>query len=58
MKLKYFHVSLENRIGPPRAERLRRGGSKTPCDLEKWNTSILPYSIMRPNFSKRKEAIL
>jgi len=57
MKCKYLHKFLGCKIGPPIGERLSDGGLKEPDDLEKWNTSIFPYSNMRPNLSKREETI-
>jgi len=35
MNPRYFHVFLEHRIGPPKAERLRERGSNTSYDLKK-----------------------
>ena len=35
MKPRYFQVSLEYRVGPPRDKRLREGELNKPIDLEK-----------------------
>ena len=58
MKPKYFQVFLEYRTGPPRMERSRGGGSKPPCDLEKWNTFIFECFIIRPKFFSKLEIML
>jgi len=35
MKPKYYQDILGDKIGPPKGERLRGGGLKIPCILEK-----------------------
>jgi len=35
MKPRYLHIFLEQGMGPPRGLRLRGGGLRRPCDLEK-----------------------
>jgi len=35
MKSRYFQISLEHRVGPPRDKRLREGGLNKPINLEK-----------------------
>jgi len=57
-KPRYCHIVLESSMGPPRAVRYKEGGLKMLCNLEKWNTSILLYSMTRPNLVKREEIIL
>ena len=39
MKPRYPHMSLGQRIGPPRGLRVRGGGLRRLCDLEKFQIS-------------------
>ena len=43
---------------PPMAERSSGGGLKAPCNLEKWNTLVFPYSTISLNFVRREEITL
>jgi len=46
---------LGQRIKSSKAERLGGGESKISYDLEKWNTFVFPYFMIRLNCSKREE---
>ena len=45
-------------MGPPMAVRLRGGGLKAPCNLDKWNTSVFLCSTTRPNLMRRDNITL
>jgi len=45
-------------MGPPIGVKFSGGGLKTPCDLEKWNTSVFPCSTTSLNFIRREEITL
>jgi len=57
MKPKYLHEFLGCKIELPIEERSSGRRLKGSDDLEKWNTSVFPYSNLRPNLSKREEII-
>jgi len=58
MKPRYLQVYLGRSKGPLIKDRSSGGGLKAPRALEKWKTSVLPCSIMRPNFERREDMIL
>jgi len=58
MKPKYYQVVLGHNTNPPKGVRLREEGLKLPYNLEKWNTSIFPCSIISPNFIRKLEITL
>jgi len=45
-------------MGPPKADKLRRGGLNTPWDLEKQKTSVFPCSTTRPHLVSREDITL
>ena len=57
-KPRYCYVVLGSSMGPPRTVRFKERGLKMPCDLEKWNTLVLPCSTTSPNLVRREEIIL
>ena len=45
-------------MGPFKGIRFKEEGLNTPCDLEKWNISVFPCSIISPNSPRRDEMTL
>ena len=45
-------------MGPPRVVRSKEEGLKIIYNLEKWNTSVLSYSITSLNLMRKKEITL
>ena len=37
---------------------IQRWGSKVPCGLEKWKTSVFPCFTISPNYSRRDNIML
>ena len=57
INLRYHHISLGQRIGPPKILRSKKRILNT-CDLEKWKISVFLYLITSPNYSRRDEITL
>jgi len=58
IKPRYLQVSLGRSTGPPIGDKSSGGGLNALWALEKWKMSVLPCSIIRPNFERREDMML